>query len=295
MKIVNNSGVPEVLFNALKHNWYTGEGEKRDWSVTELLDPVKVSILKKRYDDDIEKDALENLWSLMGSAMHIVLEKGSMDKEHLGLLVEKRLGMDILGKHITGGMDIYDQKDKCIIDFKFQTVWNWIYLDDHIDNLKFQLNAYRILLKANGYDVEKMKVIFVFRDWREYEISRIRDYPDTQFKELDIEVIPDEEMMKLLEEKVANLEKYKDTPDDEIPICSKEERWQKEDSWKIMYKNKAIKTFYTEQEAIDFVNEKHYGEIRYTQEMPKRCPKYCAGRDYCNFYLNEIKPLLEKF
>ena len=36
MKIVNNSGVPEVLFNALKHNWYTGEGEKRDWSVTEL-------------------------------------------------------------------------------------------------------------------------------------------------------------------------------------------------------------------------------------------------------------------
>ena len=39
-----------------------------------------------------------------------------MDKEHLGLLVEKRLGMDILGKHITGGMDIYDQKDKCIID-----------------------------------------------------------------------------------------------------------------------------------------------------------------------------------
>ena len=59
----------------------------------------------------------------------------------------------------------------------------------------------------------------------------------------------------------------------------------KEDSWKIMYKNKAIKASYRTR-SIGFVNEKHYGEIRYTQEMPKRCHKYCAGRDYCN-YLSE--------
>lgn len=294
MKLVNNSNIPEVIFNALKFNWYSGSEEKRDWSITELLKPIRSAILNKRYDNVIEQDAMSNIWAMMGSAMHIVLEKGSLDKEHLGLLVEKRLEAEILGKKITGGMDIYDEQNKCVIDFKFQTIWNWIYLDDHIDDLKFQLNAYRILLKRNGYEVNSMKVIFLFRDWREYEITRFAGYPDTQYKELEIEVIDDDEMLKIIEEKINNLEKYKDAPDNEIPVCTKAERWQKEDSWKIMFKNKCIKTFYSEEEAQAFVDEKNYGTIKYTKEMPKRCHKYCAAHDYCDFYVNEVKPLISE-
>jgi hypothetical protein len=28
--------------------------------------------------------------------------------------------------------------------------------------------------------------------------------------------------------------------------------------------------------------------------MPKRCHKYCAAHDYCDFYVNEVKPLISE-
>ncbi len=293
MKIVNLSGIPEVLFNALCANWYGGAFEKRDWSVTQLLKPIRSALLLKRHDDEIEVDAASNFWSMMGSAMHIVLEKGSQDKEHLGILVEKRLGMEILGKSITGGMDIYNSQEKSVIDFKFQTVFNWIYLEDHIEDLQFQLNAYRLLLINNGYEVDKLQIIFLFRDWREYEVTRFNGYPDTQYKVLNIDIIDTDEMKSIIEKKILEYEKYKDTPDNELPMCTKEERWQKEDTWKIMFKNKCIKTFYSEEEAEEFVAEKNYGTIKYTHEKPKRCHKYCEGKMFCDFYLSQVLPCLE--
>lgn len=293
MKIVNKSGIPEVLFNALKANWYSGKDEVRDYSITELLNPTKVALLTKRYDDELEVDALSLLWAMMGSAMHVVLEKGSKGKEHLGLFAEKRMGMDILGKRITGGMDIYNANNKSITDFKFQTTWNWIYLDDHIDNLTLQLNAYKILLEANGYEVEKLKVLFIFRDWHEYEITRFTGYPDTRYKELDIRIMDRDEIMGWLEGRVRDLEKYSKLPDDEIPVCTKEERWQKEDSYRIKFKNRIIKRFETEEEAEAFVAEKGYGKIDFRMELPKRCHKYCPANNYCSYYINEVKPHME--
>lgn len=289
MKLVNSSKIPEVIFNALIHNWYKGANEKRDYSVTELLNPIRITILSKRHYDEIEEDAMSKLWAMMGSAMHEVVEKGSTDKEHLGYMVEKRVKTLFHDKVISGGMDIYNENDKSIIDFKFQTVFNWIYLDDHIENLTLQLNGYRWLLERNGYKVDKLEIIFIFRDYRPYEASRMSGYPSGKIESLEISKMSDEEIEKYIKEKIEEIESLKDTPDDKLPMCSMKDRWQNEDMWKIMFKNKCIKTFYSEEDANQFVSEKGYGTIKFVKGVPKRCGEYCPVKEFCDFYKSNVK------
>ena len=227
--------------------------------------------------------------------MHEIVEKGSVDKEHLDILVEKRVKAEIDGKTISGGLDVYNGDTKTIIDFKYQTVFNWIYLDDRIDNLTLQLNAYRYLLMKNGYEVKNLQVIFIFRDWREYEVAKMSGYPETQFKVLPITVMPDEEIEKELMTRINLLSSLENVEDKDLPLCTMKERWQNEDMWKIMFKNKCIKTFYSEQEAYDFVEEKHYGTIKFVKGVPKRCEKYCSVNGFCEFYQNIKNELVMSF
>lgn len=77
IKITNQKGFDEPLFNAVCQSWYSGDGEKRDYSVTGLLSPAKIHHLNNRHEDDLEQDAGERVFMLMGSAMHHILERAN--------------------------------------------------------------------------------------------------------------------------------------------------------------------------------------------------------------------------
>ena len=55
--------------------------EKR-YSITSLLDPDRVLILKRRHNDEIEQDVSECIWMLFGTVTHYVLETGIELKEN---------------------------------------------------------------------------------------------------------------------------------------------------------------------------------------------------------------------
>jgi len=82
MKITNKHHIPEVLVRAISANWYSGHGELRFASVT-----AKMAILSKRHGKEIAQDAGDMIWTMMGSAMHKVLEAG----EDMNSLAEERL------------------------------------------------------------------------------------------------------------------------------------------------------------------------------------------------------------
>ena len=80
MKITNNSNFPEAIVKAVSSDkWYGGAGEKRDYSVTGLLNTPRIHYLTKRHYDEIVTDCGEMIWMLMGSAMHLVLENANQD------------------------------------------------------------------------------------------------------------------------------------------------------------------------------------------------------------------------
>ncbi|MDY0388504.1 MAG: hypothetical protein RBT65_15545, partial [Methanolobus sp.] len=72
MKYTNKNSVPDMIVRAVRDGqWYSGLGEERFASVTELLNPVKIILLTKRHRDDISVDVTESLYMLLGSAVHL--------------------------------------------------------------------------------------------------------------------------------------------------------------------------------------------------------------------------------
>ena len=85
MKITNVHKVPEPLMTLAKGQYYS-KGEA-DYSVTELMSPPRVQRLKSKHNADMVQDVSQMLWSLLGSALHVVMERGQTE----GWITEERL------------------------------------------------------------------------------------------------------------------------------------------------------------------------------------------------------------
>ena len=119
MKITNKFNIPQTFINVLDRPTYS-KG-KAHLSATQLLDSPKVVALRRKFDDEIEQDASDMVFSLFGSALHNVLEHGK-DENHL---VEERLHAELDGWHISGAIDlqILHPEGISIRDYKTTSVW----------------------------------------------------------------------------------------------------------------------------------------------------------------------------
>lgn len=315
MKITNNSNFPEAIVKAVSSDkWYGGSGEKRDYSVTGLLNTPRIHYLTKRHYDEIVTDCAEMIWMLMGSAMHLVLENANQDSENH--VIEDRFSYTTKsGKVITGGLDSIDKLNKVIEDWKFTSVYTWIYRNrngnSRLKDYEKQLNMYRFLAEKAGYDIDNLRIHMIFRDWSKSKAKYEKDYPN-QIETLQIDVWGLDAAEAFIEERVAEFEKYKDTPDDELPVCTPEERWQSHTTWAVRkLKNKtASKVLFSYASAKEWLNtecseqafkktkmnsgeafEKEYEKlskefvIEKREGEPIRCSQgYCSCRDFCSYY-----------
>lgn len=85
MKLTNKFSIPQTFINVLDRPTYS-KG-KAHLSVTQLLNSPKIVALTKKFEDEIEQDASDMVWSIFGSAVHNILEHGK-DENHI---VEQRI------------------------------------------------------------------------------------------------------------------------------------------------------------------------------------------------------------
>ena len=72
MKITNRFDLPDVIAKALQQDDYSrGDSER---SVTQLIDSPRIGILQREYDNEIEQDIVDFVWSRFGTAMHKMFE-----------------------------------------------------------------------------------------------------------------------------------------------------------------------------------------------------------------------------
>lgn len=100
MKITNKHGIPQTFMNVLDRPQY--DKGKANLSATQLLNSPKIVALTKKFEDEIETDAADMVWSLFGSAVHNILEHGKDDNH----LVEERIHAEHDGWHISGAIDL---------------------------------------------------------------------------------------------------------------------------------------------------------------------------------------------
>lgn len=291
MKLVNDIAAPEpvvAMIREFQARYVEGRDaeQKTDYSVTTLLQPPLKVQLERRHDAELEVKVSDMLYALSGTSMHLALE---MAGKNLGLAyeVERRLYTDVGGKTISGAIDLIHHAPEGTILYDYKEVSVWEVMRGVKPEKVAQLNLLAELWRRNGNaNPAALKLWFRFRDWSPTERLRMKDYPPAKAMTYDVPIWPREEAVAYLRERVALHRAAEPLLDRDIPVCSREERWQETAKWAVMKEGRqsAVRVLESKPEAIALVNEK--GKGYYIQERPseaKRCLYWCPARPVCPF------------
>lgn len=245
-RYVNESNLPQPIFDAVAGDQYSRGGKEVDISVTSLIDSPRLEALKEAHKDEIVEDVADMANSLIGVAVHaylsgdnaILLEVAaaaeSGEKERLDDALEKwrlhketlndklRLSMLVDGWVVSGQTDYY--KDGIIYDWKVPSVREAKF------GLKqeriHQLNVYRVLLETNGYPVTGLSAILITKNWSPYDVNLV----EHNIVPRPVDMWEFDDALVYIRERVAAHQQARVT----LPECSSEERWQEADTFAVV-------------------------------------------------------------
>ena len=285
MKITNKHNVPLPLVTLASREYYS-KG-KSQYSVTELMSPPRIRRLREQYDDAIEQDVSDMLWSMLGSALHVVMERGQTP----GFITEQRLFYEVDGVTISGAIDLQEETPFGVIitDYKFTSAW--AVMQEKLEWVQ-QLNVYRFLVeKVKGKKVVGLRICALVRDFSRHETKE--GYPKAPIEMVDLEVWPLEKTEAYIRERLEahRISKVDHDLGDELAPCSNEDRWMSETVFAVKREGRktAIRVLKDEEEAKALAEkEKGYVETRLGE--PRRCTgNYCGVAQWCKQFQDERK------
>lgn len=280
MKITNVHKIPSVIAEAIREAASEYKNGGSNLTASSLDKSPRIYWLEKRHQKEIVVDVSEIIWSFLGTATHYMAEKAGKDKKHF--LVEERFFDEINGWKFSAQVDNYDRKKKILTDFKITSVYQ--VMGDIKDAWIYQLNAQSYLMRKAGYEVEKLQICAILRDWQKKR-SKIDSYPSHQVKLINIPMMSEKEIEDFLMTKVDVLKSYQDTPDDDLPECSAKDKWATQDTWAV-YKptgKRAVKV-HNDQISAKVHASAIGGRVEYRKGEDMRCNEYCSVNNFCCYY-----------
>jgi len=286
MKITNKHNIPATLMALAERDFYT-KG-KANYSVTEILSPPRIQRLREKHFDEIETDAADMLWSLMGSALHVVAERSEVN-DHIN---EERLYLNIDGVVLSGAIDLQKIEGDFvdITDYKFTSAWA---LRADKPDWEQQQNVYAYLVeKVKGLKVRSLSICALIRDWSRREAAVKPDYPQAPIQMVQIPLWKMNFTEKFIQMRLDAHRHAKVSADwgDELPECDEDERWIRETKYAVMKEGRktAVRLFDTQEEADELksTDPKHYIQIRKGEAV--RCTgNFCGVAQWCSQFKRE--------
>ena len=289
MEYTNNHNLPQPIVSAIRRDTYVKVG---DISVTELIKPLRIRQLELRHDKEIIVDVSEYLWMLLGSSVHAMLERADTSNH----LSEERLTPVVHGCHISGTPDLLTT-EMTLQDYKVTSVYSFLLGDK--PEWTAQLNLYAWLYRKHGFEAKAAQIVAILRDWMVSRALREPDYPQAGFMVVDVPLWSQEEQEALVGGLVRLHQTADKVVDNDLPECTPEERWQKEDVWAVKKKgNKRAMSggLYTnEQGAKDHAAAQPSPvEIEFRPGESIRCSRYCKVAPWCNWWAVNKPPDIEQ-
>lgn len=271
MNLTNIHDLPEALVEAVRNDPYTGGG---DISVTKLIDSPQRRQLLKEYKDSIVEDVSERIWSLLGQAVHTILERANVSD-----IVEERLFADVDGWKLSGQFDRLDLRAGSLDDYKCTSVYKVMMSD--MKDWERQLNVLRWLAIQNGYDVNQLRIIAILRDWRKSDAKHKQGYPQKPVATVDIPVWPLEETYQYIRDRIALHQAVEAGTKVE---CTDEERWYSGTTYALMKVGgkRAIKVVERKEDLGSEIPDGTFVEERLG--IYRRCSEYCEVSNFCSQY-----------
>lgn len=228
MHVTNKFGLPEVIVEAVKNDPYDpGRRGGKYISVTTLTNPPQLTKLLWKHAEDLEEDASERIWSLLGQSVHSVIERAASSEVFRDkVIAEERFYAELAGWTIGGQVDIYDVERAELSDFKVTSVYSA--KGELKTSWRRQVNILAYLLRKNGHEVKEGRIVAILKDWSRTKALYDSSYPPHPTAVIPVELVDNGPIEAFIRRQLAELES--DTP----RPCSDEERWRSGGNWAIM-------------------------------------------------------------
>jgi hypothetical protein len=283
MKLTNKHGLPETFINVIQRPTYSrGNSEI---SVTEILSPPQLVLLRRRHAEDIEVDAADQVWSLFGSAVHNILQHGK-DEHHV---VEERLFTTFEGWSISGAIDLQTfQPDGSVIISDYKVTSAWAVQQQKTEWID-QLNLYAWLIeRTKALPVTGLQIIGIVRDWSRREAALKDTYPQAPIVTIDIPLWDAETREQFVKGRLTlHNEANFSAVSGEMPQCTPEEMWEKPTTYAVMKEGgkRAKRVFESLDQAEAFRAEQTGAHHIETREGGRtRCESFCQVAPFCQQY-----------
>ena len=279
MKITNKFNVPETLVALAKRNYYS-KG-KSDYSVTEIISPPQIQVLRRKHWSEMEQDVTDQIWSMLGSALHVVAERG----QTAGHVTEERLSVTIDDVVLSGAIDLQHEEEGQVVitDYKFTSAWA---LRQDKPEWEAQQNIYAWLVsKVKERPVKAVRICALIRDWSRREAQNKADYPQAPVQVIELPLWPLEKTEAYIRERIElhREAKVKNDWEEELPPCSEDERWLRGTTYAVKKEGRktAVRVFDDEEQAKALAEEvKGFVEIRKGEAV--RCTgNFCGVNKWC--------------
>jgi hypothetical protein len=261
-------------------------------SVTTLIQPPRVAVLRSAHFKDIIRDVSEEFWALLGSGIHHLLELGATEN----MIVEERLFMTIDAFKISGQLDMqeYDDDQVDITDYKVTSTYSVTGFDDAKKEWVEQLNLQALLLSSNRPDVKirSLKITAILRDWTKAQAKRDPLYPQAPIVNVPVPLWSRKKQLEYARERIEAhaAARLAFNIGDEMVYCTNDERWVRDEAWivKKIGGKKATRVFDNPDEADVLLKEKgdKYA-VEYRPGTSTRCG-YCGVSQWCTQYSDTI-------
>lgn len=289
MIITNEKHLPEPMFNFVKNDMQAPKADVI--RVTDLNKGIREIVLHKRHYKELKQDVADMIWLLFGTAFHSVVDNA---EEKSYQIKETRLEEKIGNLILSGKFDLYDAKRKLVIDYKTCSVWKFMFKD--FSDWERQTSIYCWLLRKAGFEVEGAEIIALMKDHSKSKARNESGYPNlpTETIHFDYDDQKHKETEAFIYLKMTEIESALQLPDNELPLCTKEERWHSGDQYAVMKgKNKrALRVLNSQEEAEQWMidNESKGGtSIEFRKGLSRKCIDYCPVCEFCEYYKNEVE------
>ena len=316
-KYTNKDNISLPLAVWLMHDDYDYDSRTNVISATSLLKPTRALVLKTQHSElDKEVDIMSLVPSRMGSAIHAIAEQAWTDRVNVSkamsalgtsklgeitiinpdkpvkdteipVYVEQRHETEVGDYIISGKYDLV--VDGTLSDYKSTSVWTYIF-DSNALKYTQQGSIYKWLAPDRITD-NKIDIQFIFTDWSASNAMRDPKYPQTRVLTKSYPLWSVEQTDKFIKDKLADITRLFDKPQEELPECTSEELWESQTKYKY-FKNpnaqRATKNFDSLEEANNrMANDGMVGIVKTVRGEVKAC-RYCEVSDICKQAQNLI-------
>lgn len=292
LKFTNRKNLPDTIYRAaVAQNAKYNKG-KVERSVTQLLLPPRIDMLRKKHFHEIEKDLSDEWWALFGAAVHYILELGKTPD----MICEERFFTHIDGWDVSGACDVQEfHKDGSVslTDYKITTAFVVMKDDDGVKpEWEQQLNMLAHMIALTKHvAIRSLSVVAIIRDFQNAQAQSDPLYPASPVVPISLPLWSPQRQAQYMVERVRLHRKAEMLSDLDLPMpeCTDAERWSRKHSWAVMKigGKRAIKVYYNEEEAeadlAKRAGKKPTHEVVFRPGKSVRCAgNYCQVAQWCD-------------